>query len=113
HPTLPEGARLLLLNESDDPVWDDLVPLLGLSYRDLTIRVDRARKMRRKIDDNEMAAYDHLLDYRDGRLVEPFRMPDPRLNPVVSATPQGPEIYHADWSPVTVKSPARRGEILI
>jgi hypothetical protein len=113
HPALADGERLLLLNESDDPVWDNLLQIVRLSYRDHSIRVDRARKLGRKLNDDEMAAYDHVLDYRDGRLLEPYRAPDPRLRPLVIETAAGPEICHGDWSRVTPKNPARRGEIVM
>jgi hypothetical protein len=113
YPTLPEGARLLLLHESDDPVWDQFAIIVRLDYRDQTIQVDRARKMERKIVEREMAAYDHLLDYRAGRLVASDIPPDPRLKPRVLETAQGPDICHGDWSPLTGKNPARAGDTLI
>jgi hypothetical protein len=113
HPTMTQGARLLLLNEADDPVWEDFVKIVRLSYRDHDIRVDRARKMNRKIEDTEAATYDHILAYREGRLVEVQRTTDPRLAPRIVETPDGPEIYHTDWSPLTGRNPARQGEVLI
>jgi hypothetical protein len=37
----------------------------------------------------------------------------PMLRPEVSVAPSGPEVFHADYSPVTVGKPAQRGETLI
>jgi hypothetical protein len=113
YPLLPEGSRLLLLNESDSPAWDTFLAAVRLSYRDHAIKIDRARRMGHVIGDRRLALYDHVLDYREGKLVACKRPPDPRLKPLVLATASGPEIYHTDWSLVTMQSPARRGEVLI
>ncbi len=109
HPALPKGARLLVLNESDSPAWDTMLQVARLSYGDHGIRVDRARKMGRVPSDGEMAAYDAVLEFRGGRLVDRARVPDPRLKPLVRAA----EIYHGDWSVVTAQNPGRCGEVLI
>jgi hypothetical protein len=113
HPTLPEGARLLLLHESDDSAWDTYLAAVRLNYHDNFLNIDRARKMDHKPGEKELATYDYVLDYRDRRLTDVERPPDPRLKPVIVAGQQGLELSHADWAPVTAANPARRGEILI
>jgi hypothetical protein len=113
HPTLPQGARLLLLNESADPAWDNLLALARLNYRDDLIRIDRAARMDRPPGEKEVEIYDYVLAWRDGKLIEIVRPPDPHINPVLCATADGHELYHPDWSLVSPRHPARRGEILI
>ena len=113
HPTLPQGSRLLLLNESDDSAWDTYLASVRLNYHDHYLNIDRARRMDRKPGEKDLAVYDHVLDYRNGHLVEVERPPDPRLKPAVVVSAQGPELFHADWSAVNGQNPGRRGEILI
>jgi hypothetical protein len=107
HPALPELSRLLFRNETNSEAWDTLLPTVRLTYRDDSIQVDRARRMDHKIYAAELGAYDQVLDYRDGRLVDANRPPDPHLHPQVL------EVLHADFSNVTAQHPAQRGEILI
>jgi hypothetical protein len=113
HPSLPAGSRILLLRETRDPAWDTYLAAVRLSYRDTYLMIDRATQMGRTIEKKDMERYDSVLDYRDGRLEEVNRAPDPRVKPVIVTTGQGAEIYHADWSIVNVQNPGRRGEILI
>jgi hypothetical protein len=107
HPVLPMGSHFLLLNDTDDPAWDTFLAALRLSYRDDMLVVDRARKMDHKVSEKDVARYDVVLDYREGRLTDMYGPADPRLKPVVM------EIYHLDFSPVNAGSPVRRGESLI
>jgi uncharacterized protein (TIGR03437 family) len=37
----------------------------------------------------------------------------PRVRPAVQVTPNGPAVFHSDFSPVTAANPARPGETLI
>jgi hypothetical protein len=101
------GSHFLLLNDTDDPAWDTFLAALRLSYRDDMLVVDRARKMDHKVSEKDVARYDVVLDYREGRLTDMYGPADPRLKPVVM------EIYHLDFSPVNAGSPVRRGESLI
>jgi hypothetical protein len=113
HPNLAKGSHLLLVNESDDPAWDTWLAAVRLNYHDHDLHIDRARRMNRPIGEKELALYDQVLDYRDGRLVDFYRAPDPRLKPAVVVSAQGPELFHDNWSPVTAQNPGRRGETLI
>jgi len=70
HSAVPVGGRALFLN---DPFQADDYTLLftmALYYRDPNLMVDRAKS--RSIDTTpaNLAAYDDVFDYRDGRLIE-------------------------------------------
>ena len=78
HPGLAAGSRLLVLNETDDPAWDTFLAALRLSYRDDEINFDRARKIDHKLSEPEIARYEIVMDYQNGRLrthtVRPIRV---------------------------------------
>jgi hypothetical protein len=113
HRTVPRGARLLFLNDPINPAWENLVFLTQLAYGDNTIKVDRLKRLPRRPDDNELASYNYVFDYEGGRFLELHRPWRREAVPMIVNTPQGPEIYHSDWAPVTTASPARPGENLI
>lgn len=62
HPVMPEDARLLFRNAPLGDPWDNLIPIVRLSYRDDSIVVDRGA--------SEVAPYDYIFDYEGGRLKE-------------------------------------------
>ncbi|MGA3260682.1 MAG: hypothetical protein ABSE35_17515 [Bryobacteraceae bacterium] len=82
-PVIRPGSRLLFLN---DPIaadhWD-LFFMVRLSYDDRNVQVSRAKEMKQPPSDQEIAAYDYVFDYRDGRFLElkkpgfPVNQPEP------------------------------------
>ncbi|MGB7763343.1 MAG: hypothetical protein WBL61_26140, partial [Bryobacteraceae bacterium] len=69
-PAIRPGSRLLFLN---DPIPADsyhLLFMVRLSYGDRSLRVFRAKEMQQPPNDKEIASYDYVLDYRDGRFFE-------------------------------------------
>lgn len=65
---LKKGARVLVLN---DPFTDwDMVFICQLYFKDPTLHVDLARKMDPKPTGEQILAYDAVLQFEDGRLVE-------------------------------------------
>jgi len=70
HPSLPPRSRLYFVNDPIAPDIFDLLFLVRLSYHDDKIVVDRARQMKQPPSPQQIAAYDHVFDYRAGRFVE-------------------------------------------
>jgi hypothetical protein len=69
-PVIRPGSRLLFLN---DPIAADhwaLFFMVRLSYDDRNVQVSRAKEMKQPPSDQEMASYDYVFDYRDGRFLE-------------------------------------------
>ncbi|HEY1221456.1 MAG: hypothetical protein ABSE42_14690 [Bryobacteraceae bacterium] len=69
-PAIRPGSRLLFLN---DPIPADsyhLLFLVRLSYDDRSLQVFRVKEMQPPPNDKEIAAYDYVLDYRNGRFFE-------------------------------------------
>ena len=82
-PAIRPGSRILFLS---DPVPADSLHLLfiaRLSYDDRNLEVSRAKEMKQPPSDQEIAAYDYVFDYRDGRFLElkkpgfPVNQPEP------------------------------------
>jgi hypothetical protein len=68
-PAIRPGSRLLFLNDPISPDFYDLLFLVRLSYADPTIEVSRVKQMPQPPSEGEIAAYDYVFDYRDGRFV--------------------------------------------
>jgi hypothetical protein len=68
-PAIRHGSRLLFLNDPISPNIYDLLFLVRLSYGDPTIEVSRVKQMPQPPNEREIAAYDYVFDYRDGRFV--------------------------------------------
>jgi len=69
-PAIRPGSRILFLN---DPVPADsyhLLFIVRLSYADRDLQVSRVKEMKQPPSDKEIASYDYVLDYRDGRFSE-------------------------------------------
>jgi hypothetical protein len=69
-PTIRPGSRLLFLN---DPVPRDQYKLLfivRLACADPNLDVFRVKDMKQPPNDKEIASYDYVFDYRDGRFIE-------------------------------------------
>jgi len=66
-PTIRPGSHLLFLH---DPVavdhWD-LFFMVRLSYDDRNLQVARVKEMKQPLSDQEIASYDYVFDYHDGR----------------------------------------------
>jgi hypothetical protein len=66
-PVIRHGSRLLFLN---DPIaadhWD-LFFMVRLSYDDRNLQVVRVKEMKQPPSDQEIASYDYVFDYHDGR----------------------------------------------
>jgi hypothetical protein len=68
HPTLPKGARILVVKDPFGKYnWASLF-IAGLVYRDPLLSVDRLPSMQKKPDAAEMAKYSIRLTYEDGKL---------------------------------------------
>jgi hypothetical protein len=111
-PTLRKGARVLFLDDPIDEPWR-LMFIMRMSYRDPDMVVDRLRFMKRPFAQSEIASYDYVFDYLHGRF---YTSPQPRPQgpqPEIVYERQYPALYHADWTRVTPRTPARPGEVLI
>jgi hypothetical protein len=69
-PVIRPGSHLLFLR---DPVaadhWD-LFFMVRLSYNDRNLQVARVKEMKQPPSDQEIASYDYVFDYHDGRFFE-------------------------------------------
>jgi hypothetical protein len=115
HPEIPPEARILFL---DDPISHpeqdlNMTFLVRLIYRDSRIVVDRAKRMRERPTDAQLAGYDYVYDYRAGRVIEAKGLWRPSLMPMIVLGPEGPEYYHRSWAPVNEIQPAKPGEWVI
>ncbi|MCZ2077775.1 MAG: glycosyltransferase family 39 protein [Bryobacterales bacterium] len=70
YPTLPAGARLMLLDDPFDR--DDWAPLFFARtlYNDPGLLVERQKRLAGPATTDELILYNHVLDYRDGYLAE-------------------------------------------
>jgi len=69
-PTIRPGSRILFLN---DPVPADsfhLLFMVQLSYADRNLQVARVKEMKQPPSDRQIASYDYVFDYHDGRFFE-------------------------------------------
>jgi hypothetical protein len=115
-PRLRAGSRLFFWGETLPLPWVDLFFLVRLSYRDNSLETERVKDLKHEPEEEELAAYDHVFDYRAGRFLElarPWRR-EPRSSlPMIVLNPNGAEVYHQGWIPVTAEAPAMPGELLI
>jgi hypothetical protein len=104
----------MFLNDPIREGWWSLMFLVRLSYRDLSIQVDRGKLLREPPSPALLAAYDHVFDFHNGyffELVAPWRR-DP--TPMVILEQGRVAIFHArDFTRVDRLHPARPGEELI
>ncbi len=108
HPSLPKGARVLFL----DPPFDrdqDAWFLFQLLYRDRDLAVDRVKSA--AADRSKFASYDAAVSYRNGRL-RPAQQAD-QPEPAIVFEMGRPQIFHSDFTLVTLQHPARAGEAVI
>ena len=68
-PSLRHGSRLLFLNDPVPPTWYNLIFIVQLSYADPSLRVFRVKEMKQRPTDQEIAAFDYVFDWRDGRFL--------------------------------------------
>jgi len=114
YPHMPARTRMYFLNDPLSPDYaDDLTFIARLRYGDDTIVVRRAKGNRERPTAEQMAAYDHVFDYRAGHLIELPRGSLGGPAPTIFITPEGAEVFHQGWAPVTRANPARRGEVVI
>lgn len=66
-PSIRHGSRLLFLNDPIRPDWYNLIFIVQLSYADPSLRVFRVKEMKQPQTDPEIASYDYVFDYHDGR----------------------------------------------
>jgi len=66
-PAIRRGSRLLFLNDPIPPDWYNLLFIVQLSYGDPSLRVARAKEMKQPLTEQEIASYDYVFDYREGR----------------------------------------------
>ncbi|MCS6954726.1 MAG: hypothetical protein NZM33_17960, partial [Bryobacteraceae bacterium] len=77
HPSLPRGARVLIVKDPfGDSTWETYY-ILQLLYRDETLVVNRLGMMSPKPDAAALASYDHIFSFEDGRVVELSRPGQP------------------------------------
>ncbi|MGD0048246.1 MAG: hypothetical protein ABSE42_14680 [Bryobacteraceae bacterium] len=69
-PAIRPGSRLLFLNDPISPEWYNLLFMVGLSYADRSLQVFRVKQMNPPPNDKEIASYDYVFDYHDGRFFE-------------------------------------------
>ena len=69
-PTIRPGSRLLFLNDPIRPDWYNLLFMVRLSYADPSLEVFRVKQMKQPPNDKEIASYDYVFDYHDGRFFE-------------------------------------------
>jgi hypothetical protein len=69
-PAIHPGSRLLFLNDPIRPDWGNLIFIVQLSYDDPTLRVSRVKEMKQQPSEQEIASYDYVFDYHDGRFLE-------------------------------------------
>ncbi|MGA2038387.1 MAG: hypothetical protein ABSH42_03845 [Bryobacteraceae bacterium] len=69
-PVIRPNSRLLFLNDPIRPDWFNLIFIVQLSYDDPSLRVFRVKEMKQPPNDREIASYDYVFDYRDGRFIE-------------------------------------------
>lgn len=112
YPRLKPGAHILFLN---DPVDDDyrLLFLARLTYRDVTILVDRARAMHPPPGPAEIASADAVLDYRYGRFFNSPLPPPQGPEPAIEFEWGRPSVFHHDFQRITRRNPAEAGETVI
>jgi len=79
YPNLRPGCRLLFLDDPFKPDRYDLTFLVRLLYRDDSLVVDRVKNAGNVQMAPELAAYDHVFDYREGKFVEQTRPWPPGL----------------------------------
>jgi hypothetical protein len=68
-PALRKGSSLLFLNDPVRPEWYNLLFMVQLSYADPSLRIFRVKEMKQHPNDREIASYDYVFDYRDGRFL--------------------------------------------
>jgi hypothetical protein len=66
-PAIRPGSRLLFLNDPIRPEWYNMLFIVRLSYADPTLQVFRVKEMKQPPTEQEIASYDYVFDYRDGR----------------------------------------------
>ena len=69
-PTIRSGSRLLFLNDPVRRDTYDLLFMVRLSYADSSLEVFRVKEMKQPPNDQEIATYDYVFDYHDGRFFE-------------------------------------------
>ena len=79
YPHFQPGSRLLFLDDPFKPDRYDLTFLVRLLYQDDSLVVDRVKNLGNGPAPPELAAYDHVFDYREGRFVEQKRAWPPGL----------------------------------
>ncbi len=68
-PVIRPGSRLLFLNDPVAPDLFDLLFMVRLSYNDRSLQVSRVKEMKAAASAQEVASYDYVFDYRDGRFI--------------------------------------------
>jgi hypothetical protein len=112
-PRLFPGARLLFLNDPIPADWENMSFMVRLSYRDNSLIVNRAKRMTQELTSEQLASYNHVFDYRGGHFIELTSPWMRRPVPAVTIENGRLQVFHQDWSPVTVDRPAKPGEELI
>ena len=69
-PRVRPGSHLLFLNDPIRTDWENLIFIVRLAYRDRRLEIARAKRMARPPDEQQLARYDYVFDYRDGRFSE-------------------------------------------
>jgi len=112
YPRLRPGSRLYFLNDPFDADRYDLAFTLRLRYGDDTLTVLNGKREGRAATEAELATYDHVFDYQAGQFYELTRPWRRSSVPIFALGPDGPEVYHENFEPLT-KSPAAPGELVI
>ncbi len=78
-PKIRRDSRILFLNDPVRPDRYDLLFMVRLSYADPSLHVFRVKQMKQPPSEQEIAAYDYVFDYHDGRFFE-LKQPSPAAN---------------------------------
>jgi hypothetical protein len=111
-PALRPGSRILFLNDPFD-LSHQMMFLMRLSYRDNSLDIDSARFMKPPPDAAGIASYDYVFDHRMGRFYSSAQPPPSGPEPAIVLDWGQPGFFHSDWTRVTPRRPARRGEAIM
>jgi hypothetical protein len=111
-PTMRHGARVLFLDDPIDERWR-MMFVMRLSYHDNDLVIDRAKYMPVRPTAQQIASYDYVFDFHIGQFYSAAYPHRDGPEPAIEFEREHPCVFHNDWTPVTARYPARRGEHLI